>query len=132
LDDLFKNIPSLVDDLDNQMLTRMPTETEIWNTINSMNKEGPPGPDGFTAKFFHTQWSVVKKDLCNAIFLFFKGHPLTRVWKETFISLIPKNENPSSFKDFGPISLNNVTYKIIFKILASRLESILPKLISLE
>jgi hypothetical protein len=97
-----------------------------------MNKEGASGPDGFTVKFFHSQWHIVKDDLCNAITQFFKGHKLSKAWKSTFISLIPKNSTPSTFKDFRPISLCNVAYKIISKILASRMDLILTKIISPE
>lgn len=46
------------------------------------------------------------------------------------ISQIPKTERPSSMTELRSISLCNVAYKIISKILSSRLKRILPKLIS--
>jgi hypothetical protein len=36
----------------------------------------------------------------------------------TFITLIPKYDNPQSFKEYKPISLCNCIYKIIAKIIA--------------
>jgi hypothetical protein len=48
----------------------------------------------------------------------------------TFIALIPKIKNPTSVTEFRPISLCNVIYKIISKILANRLKRILPQIIS--
>ena len=48
----------------------------------------------------------------------------------TFLSLIPKEVNPSSFDMFRPISLCNASYKIIAKLLANRLKPMLGKLIS--
>lgn len=47
----------------------------------------------------------------------------------TFLALIPKENRPTSFSRFRPISLCNSSYKILSKILASRLKPLLPSLI---
>lgn len=48
---------------------------------------------------------------------------------ETLIVLIPKVDNPKSFKDFRPISLCNTIYKIVIKVLVNRLRPLLKDLI---
>lgn len=48
----------------------------------------------------------------------------------TFLSLIPKDTNPNSFSRFRPISLCNSSYKIISKMLGTRLKPLLNKIIS--
>ena len=53
-----------------------------------------------------------------------------RDFNGTNIALIPKKKHPETLKDFRPISLCNVVYKIITKVLANRLKNILPQLIS--
>jgi hypothetical protein len=48
----------------------------------------------------------------------------------TFVSLIPKKADAVDVKDFRPISLVRGVYKIISKVLANKLKSVLEKLIS--
>ena len=53
-------------------------------------------------------------------------------WNDTLIVLIPKNTKPMSLKDLRPISLCNVTYKVISKYLVNRLRSLLDGIVSPE
>ena len=48
----------------------------------------------------------------------------------TFLCLIPKKINAVNIKDFQPISLVGSLYKLLSKVLAYRLRSVLDKLIS--
>eukprot|EP00253_Pinus_taeda_P024025 PITA_24025 len=60
----------------------------------------------------------------------FRKHKLGDNTKSSHIALIPKEANPKSFDRFLPISLCNVSYKIITKIIANRLKKLLPIIIS--
>jgi hypothetical protein len=61
---------------------------------------------------------------------FFLSGKMHKEVNNTLIVLIPEIQNPTSFNHFCPISLCNVVYKIIAKILVNRLRPLLPKLIS--
>jgi len=70
--------------------------------------------------------------LVEEVVEFFKQGKLLKNWNATFLVLALKKNTTKEPKDFRPISLCNVTYKIITKILAKRMKHILPALISKE
>jgi hypothetical protein len=89
-----------------------------------------PGANGFIALFFKKYWSFVKKDVLNYISNFFQNQQLLFEHNHTHIALVPKQNISLLVHHFKPINLCNITYKIITKILANILKTILPKIIS--
>ena len=61
-----------------------------------------------------------------AVLDFLKNGNMLPEINHTNIVLIPKIRNPMKMSDFRPISLCNVIYKIISKVLANRLKQVLP------
>ena len=59
-----------------------------------------------------------------------EGGEMSAGWNDTHVVLIPKVKKPSRIKDLRPINLCNVLYKIISKVMANRLNLILPRIIS--
>ena len=49
---------------------------------------------------------------------------------KTNIALVPKVKNPQRMSEYRPISLCNVLYKILSKVLANRFNIVLPSIIS--
>jgi hypothetical protein len=63
---------------------------------------------------------------------FLNGAPFDAKLNATDIVLIPKVSSPTKITEYRPISLCNVIYKFISKVLANRLKKVLPYVISLE
>lgn len=89
-----------------------------------------PGPDGFPPGFFKENIDLLINDLWKTINSFFESKHLLKEMNHTFLSLIPKTDNPSSPSEFRPISLCNSSYKIISKIIVNRMKPLLRKMIS--
>ena len=89
-----------------------------------------PGPDGMNPLFYQKFWLVVGDNVVIAVLDFLNSSCMTPRINHTNIVLIPKVKNPIKMSNFRPISLCNVIYKIISKVLANRLKQILPYIIS--
>lgn len=49
-----------------------------------------PGLDGYNAKFFQSAWSLIKTDLCGAVFHFFETGVMLKQFNCASITLVPK------------------------------------------
>lgn len=125
--DIMECIPCIVDQKGNEELESQVTEEEIKNALFLMNKDKSPGPDRYQTNFFQHNWEIVVKDVIQAVKEFFRKGKLLKQWNTTFVALIPKD-----LKDYRPINLCNVVYKILTKILAERLKHLLWYIISPE
>ena len=80
--------------------------------------------------FFQFFWHIVGDDVVCAILLVLNFGHIQRKVNHSHIVLIPKEKNPQRVVDYRPISLSNVIYKIISKVLANKLKMVLPNIIS--
>ncbi|KAH9684247.1 reverse transcriptase domain-containing protein [Citrus sinensis] len=90
----FDIIPTLVTAEDDVDLCREPDIDDVRRAVFSIDPESAPGPD----------------DFCS------RGSAMPRGFQSTFLVLLPKKESPSSWVDFRPISLCNVSNKVITKV----------------
>ena len=79
--------------------------------------------------FFQKYWHIVGNSVFNASLLALNSGFIQSEINHTHIVLIPKKKDPQKITDFRPISLCNVVYKLIFKVLANRLKQVLPHII---
>ncbi|GJT08559.1 RNA-directed DNA polymerase, eukaryota [Tanacetum coccineum] len=106
------------------------TGSESVVAVWSCGKNKSPGPDGFTFEFFRKYWDSIGPDMCVAVEWFFRHNSFAKGCNASFITLIPKSQDPKTVSDFRPISLIGSLYKVVTKILAIRLSSVISDLIS--
>jgi hypothetical protein len=102
---------------------------EISDALFHVGPIKAPVPDNFLARFFQRNWEVVKGDVIRAVKSFFNTSQMPPGVNETTIVLLPKEE-PELLKDFRPISLCNIIYKVVSKCLINRLRPLLHELIA--
>jgi hypothetical protein len=128
--EMLEHIPHQITMEDNELLTQQISEEETLQAIRSLDQDKAPGPDGFSIRFFKHFWSLIKHDLRRMLNYTLWKKKVGGATNSTFLALIPKETNPSNFSIFRPISLCNSSYKILTKIIASRLKPLLLKLVS--
>lgn len=85
--------------------------------------------DGFTLIFFKTFWGILSEAIIKDIQQFFNTGQLKFALNYTFLALIPKVPSTYKVDQFRPIALCNLVYKLISKILSSRLRHLLELII---
>jgi len=123
-------ILSLVTGNQNALFLREFIKQEIEETVFSMATNKAPRPDGFTIEFFKVCWPIIKAHLLIPVRNFHKTKKVLPAINATFLTLIPKSNQADSPDKFCPITLCNVLYKILSKLMDNRLKSILPSIIS--
>jgi hypothetical protein len=113
----------------NSDLTKPYSDEEIRTALFQMGPTKALGPDGFSTLFYQTHWEFFKEEICMAVRGFLNGDFIPDGLCDSIIVLIPKVTNLNNLKNFHPISLCNVLYKIASKVLANRLKKVLPIII---
>ncbi|CAN1246044.1 LINE-1 retrotransposable element ORF2 protein [Linum grandiflorum] len=119
-----------VTDSMNSSLIRPFSTAEIKKAVFSIASSKSPGSDGFTAGFYHKFWPLIGPDICDGVQAFFHSNRMLRSINHTWLTLIPKIPGADSMTQVRPIGLCQMLYKIISKLLATRLAVVLPSLIS--
>ncbi|XP_026416849.1 uncharacterized protein LOC113312300 [Papaver somniferum] len=112
------------------MLDAIPSAEEIKEAIFSMDPESSPGPDGFSGCFCRACWHIIHDYVVHAIQFYWRRRFIPKGLNSNFLVLLPKIEGPKSPNHFRPIGLSNESFKIITKIINTRMSSLMTKLIT--
>lgn len=107
------------------------TLSEVEQAIDGLNKNKSPGIDGLTSEFY----GCFKKQLAPILLKLYSNIEIEQETPDSLttglITLIYKNKGENNkLENYRPISLLNADYKILTKIIANRLKTIIGTIIS--
>lgn len=107
------------------------SQQEIVESIKSLQPRKSPGPDGLPSEFYATFAEQLAPVLTSVYTDSLNKGSLPTTLNQACITLLPKKDkNPLECASYRPISLLNSDYKLLAKVLACRLERVLPSVIS--
>lgn len=116
----------------NEELHKPYTAKEVRKALFMMGANKAPWPDGLTAGFFQFHWEMLGPGITAVVLNFLNRGDLPETINSTTLVLIPKVKVLQEMKQFRPISLCNMMYKICSKVLANHLRVFLDDIIAEE
>ncbi|KAL5558341.1 hypothetical protein UlMin_034552 [Ulmus minor] len=127
--DLSAIVDPIIPGEENLELLWIPTWDEVRDVVFSMGAFKAPGPDGMPALFYKTYWNIVGWDLVATVREVFMIDTMAHSINDSNIVLIPKKPNPTRPNHFRPITVCNVAYRVVTKILANKLKPLLDRIV---
>lgn len=114
------------------LLDSIPPMEEVRDAAWACGSDRVSGPYGFTFSFIKRYWELVQHDVYKFVLHFFQYPCIPSGCNSSFITLIPKVVNHLLIKDYRPITLIGIQYKVIAKLLALRLAKVVDSMVSME
>ena len=129
VDEFLCNLPKVKDE-EAELLGDDVMQVEIETSIGQMENNKSPGPDGLPKEFYACFLSQLCPILLRVYHTMYELGNMSDSQKMSYITLLCKDEkHPEQPKNYRPISLLNVDYKILTKVLCNRLRPILETIV---
>lgn len=97
------------------MVDKDVTDEEIFEAERQINPLKTLCPDGMQVIFYQKNWDIIGKFVYDMVWSFFNSFHMLKELQRTYITLIPQIVNPENINRYRPISLCNISYKIMSK-----------------
>ncbi|CAA7056409.1 unnamed protein product [Microthlaspi erraticum] len=110
-------------------MVTFPQADDIKRVLFRLNPNKSSAPDGLTSGFYKAAWGILGEEVIASIKNIFLTSFMPTSTNSTILTLVPKFPGASKISDYRPISCLNTLYKVVSKLLVTRLKPILPTLI---
>jgi hypothetical protein len=125
---LLQRLPTRLPAITNAAFETPITQGEVQLAI-TQGKKKSPGPDGLTSEFYNEYWTIVKTEVTQMIREMFEMDATTHQLKVEIMASLPKHAKATKLTDYRPITLLNLDYKILTRVIVNRLRPWLPDLL---
>ena len=102
---------------------------EMKKALIKMKNNKSPGPDGICIEFYKLFWNIISDDLYEVFIAGLEDRQLAYTqYLATIVLLYKKGPRPD-IRNWRPIALLNTDYKLLSKIFAERIRTVLPEII---
>ena len=115
---------------ESRLLSANITPIEIHNALLSLKPYKAPGPNGLHAGFFQHFWPSLGNLVTEEVLRIFATQKMPFYLNQTLVVLIPKRIGPELLGHFRPISLCTTVYKVVSKVIMSRIRPFMQQLVS--
>ena len=124
-DDLLSSLPRQLSSDQASSCEGQMTLDEMTFALRKMNSNKAPGPDGLSVEFYVKFWDRLGPYLCRVLNACYRAGEMCESMKSSNTRVIFKKGDRKNLKNWRPISLLNVDYKICSKVLSLRLSKVL-------
>ena len=124
-------IEKVIGEEENKILTEIVNEKEVFDALKGMKNGKSPGIDGLPVEFYKTFWKIIKGDFIEMICFVLKNKNVFKI-NNGVICIMPKEGDLDIITNWRPLTMLNVDFKVIAKIITKRLKSYLNLIISPE
>ena len=129
--DFFNNNINILNEIDKNSCEGCISEHVCLLALKEKKNNKSPGSDGISTEFYKIFWNDIKLYYVNSLNYSFQNGDLTDLQKQSVITLLPKTDKDTCFlKNWRPISLLNVDYKIATKAIANRIKKVITNIVS--
>ena len=130
LEEYVQTLPKL-EEIESNSLEGLITIEEASEALKNMKNGKSPGTDGMTVEFFKVFWKRIGGFVVRSLNEGFKRGQMSVTQREGIIICLPKSNKPREYlKNWRPISLLNISYKIGSACIANRIKTVLHSLIN--
>ncbi len=105
------------------------SQGELYAALQSMHNRKTPGLDGLPVDFYKFFWPVIGEDLLAVLNDSLTNECLPLSCRRAVLTLLPKKGDLQLIKNWKPVSLLCTDYKLLSKVLASRLSKVMEQVV---